>query len=114
MRRLTTTFADGSNSFVEQRLDGTATATYADGTRITTTLGPVPRWGMQAPLVVNQTLTTPGGRTEITTHTRSVTLGNQIDPLSLMTLTDTLRWTAVPPSAATMRRRESSRPPHRG
>jgi len=82
-RRLTTTFPDGSQSVAEQTTDGTSTIRYADGTRVTAALAPDPRWGMGAPFVKSQIITTPEGRTQSTTRTRQATL---IDPLAILSL----------------------------
>ena len=53
-------------------LNGINTSTLADGTVITSTLGPDQRFGMQAPIVTNLTTSTPGGLTANTTFSRVV------------------------------------------
>ena len=70
--------------------DGSRTLTSADGTIVTQTLGPDPRWGMLAPVVSSQQTSTPGGLTQTLATTRSAALANPIDPLSLQVLTSTL------------------------
>ena len=70
--------------------NGSRQVTYPDGTVTNLVEGPDPRFGMQAPIVKSQTVTTPGGRTQITTRTRSVTLSSPSDVLSLSALADTL------------------------
>lgn len=68
---------------------GSRQTTYADGTIAKLTLGPDPRWGMQAPLVSNATLTTPKGRQVTVTSSRAVTLTDPTNQMSLQTQTDT-------------------------
>jgi RHS repeat-associated protein len=70
--------------------DGGRTLTFADGTVVTQTMAPDPRWGMLAPLVKLSTISTPGGLQSITERTRAVTLVDPDDLLSLETLTDTV------------------------
>ena len=72
------------------RTDGSRQVTYPDGAMMDRIDGPDPRFGMQAPIVKSQTLTTPGGRTQVITRTRSVTLTDPNNLLGLATLTDTL------------------------
>ena len=69
--------------------DGTRKLTSPDGTVETSSEGPDPRWGMQAPVVTSLVRTTPGGLRETVSGSRSATLANPIDPMSLQTLTDT-------------------------
>src|SRR5207247_988822 len=54
------------------------------------TKGPDPRFGMQAPLYSSASLHTPSGLTASLTGTRSVTLSDPNNPLSLSSLTDTV------------------------
>jgi len=70
--------------------DGTRTITAPDGTITTPVDGPDPRFGMLAPLLQSLTVQTPGGLTSTLSTTRSVTLTNPSDPLSLATQTDAL------------------------
>jgi RHS repeat-associated protein len=88
--RLTTTFPDGTHSIVDRGTDGVTTATFADGTSLVTTLGPDPRWGMLTPLPARQSLTTPGGRSEVTTLARTVTLASPNDLFSVRRLVNTV------------------------
>lgn len=69
--------------------DGTDTTTHADGTVITVTRGPDPRYGMLAPVTESVVVET-GAHTLTTTSAREVTLTNEFDPLSIETLTDTV------------------------
>jgi RHS repeat-associated protein len=82
--------ANGARTESLIRTDGSLRVTYPDGTVANLTEGPDPRFGMQAPILKSQTLTTPGGRTQVTTRTQSITLANPNDILSLSTLTGTL------------------------
>ncbi|MBL0275016.1 MAG: fibronectin type III domain-containing protein [Anaeromyxobacter sp.] len=52
--------------------DGTRTVTRPDGTTITTVLGPDPRFGVQSPIVVEQTIRTPAGL--VNTYRRELTV----------------------------------------
>ncbi len=69
--------------------DGKRTTTYPDGTVITLTPGPDPCWSMQASIagVLHRQDT---GRAYTKLQARAVTLGNPNDPLSLVTMTDTV------------------------
>src|SRR5262249_28615633 len=69
--------------------DGTETTTDPDGTVTTLTYGPDPRFGMQAP-VVSATRTTPGGVKTTLTATRTASLSDPSNPLSLETLTESV------------------------
>lgn len=87
--RRTNTFDDGTVSVTIQGRDGIRSTTATDGTVLTNAFGPDPRWGMQVPNSAVTTISTPGGVTSTTTHLREVTLANPLDPLSLLTQTDT-------------------------
>jgi RHS repeat-associated protein len=69
--------------------DGSKTITSPDGTVTTEVEGPDPRFGMQAPIISSLKITTPAGLVSNMTSTRTVTLSDQFNPLSLITLTDT-------------------------
>ncbi len=71
--------------------DGTYSSRALDGTRITSTLGPDPRWGMLSPLTAKAQLQTPDGLSLTVASTRTATLSNPGDPFSLVALTDTLK-----------------------
>ena len=64
-------------------------STLPDGTSDSDTLGPDPRWGLQAPVPLSGTIT-KGSLTMTTTGTRKATLGVASNPFSLTTETDTL------------------------
>lgn len=69
--------------------DGTTTTTAPDGTITTTTEGPDPRFGMQAPIILNMTVKTPSGLTYSLSEGKTVILSDQSNPLSIVTMTDT-------------------------
>jgi RHS repeat-associated protein len=70
--------------------DGTTVTTRPDGTITTARVGADPRFGMQVPIPLQQTLVLPSGRTLSTTARRTVTLMSPDDRLSLGTISDTL------------------------
>jgi len=88
-QRRTVTQPDGTQTLSVTGTDGKTTSTAADGTVSTLTRGPDPRFGMSAP-VTSQTVRTPGGRTASIATARTANLTNANDPLSLVTLTDTV------------------------
>jgi len=59
-----------------------------DGTTTSSTMGPDPRWGLQAPVPLSGS-TTLGNLTMTTTGSRTATLGTPGNPFSLTTQTDT-------------------------
>ncbi|WP_395245162.1 RHS repeat-associated core domain-containing protein [Agromyces sp. MMS24-K17] len=69
--------------------DGTRTLIEADGTRIVRTVGPDPRFGMSAPRLVTETITTPAGLVHATSISTAATLADPVNPLSLQQLTRT-------------------------
>jgi RHS repeat-associated protein len=73
-----------------RQTNGTTTITAPDGTLTTQVEGPDPRWSMQAPILKSLTVQTPLALTSTLTSSRSVSLSNPNDPLSLATQTDTL------------------------
>ncbi|MEK7322121.1 MAG: hypothetical protein AABZ84_03465 [Pseudomonadota bacterium] len=81
---------DGTLAITTVKPDGTETRLEPDGTMISVLHGPDPRFGMQAPLPKNTTITTPSGLTSNTTITRTVTLATAGDPFSLTNETTTL------------------------
>ena len=62
----------------------------ATGETIEVTQGPDPRWGFYVQVPRKLVRRSPSGRTQTTTATRSVTLADDTDPLSLKTITDTV------------------------
>ena len=89
VRRLLTE-ASGAITETLLRADGSRRLTYPNGTVLDEVDGPDPRFGMQAPMLKSQVLTTPGGKTQVITRTQSVTLTNPSDLLSLSTLSSTI------------------------
>ncbi|MEK6589698.1 MAG: RHS repeat-associated core domain-containing protein, partial [Nitrospinota bacterium] len=69
--------------------DGSRTITSPDGTIINQVEGPDPRFSMQAPIISSLKITTPAGLVSNLSSTRTVTLSDEFNPLSLITLTDT-------------------------
>lgn len=70
-----------NQSVLDSRM-GKQSTTLADGTKIDQELTPDPIFGMQHP-VTNSTTTTPSGLKMVQTATRTVTLSNQSNPLTL-------------------------------
>lgn len=68
--------------------DGSETVTKPDGTVITTTKGPDPRFGMQAPITTEKRVTYPSGKSSVATTNRTVELSDINDPLSIVKLID--------------------------
>jgi RHS repeat-associated protein len=89
-KQMTNTFPDGTQATALQKTDGTQTATVQDGTVTTLKLGPDPRFGMQSPIPQTFSIQTPGGLTYSAGLTRSVSLSNPNDPMSLTSQTDSL------------------------
>ena len=88
--RRTVTEPTGLATVSIRKTDGTTIITAPDGTLTTPGEGPDPRFGMQAPILKSLTVQTPFALTSTLTSSRSVTLTNPNDPLSLATQTDTL------------------------
>ena len=82
-RVVTHTATDGRQSTAVMRDDGTVTMTDHDGNVTNIELGPDPRFGMQAPVVVAMDHTTPDGIVSTGSETRSVTLGDSGSVLGL-------------------------------
>ena len=83
-------FPDGTETQTVFGTNGSTQTTQADGTATDLLEGPDPRFGMQAP--ITQSLTTAtGGLTSTLTTQRSVSLANPSNPLSLTSLTDTVK-----------------------
>jgi RHS repeat-associated protein len=86
----TVTEPDGTHGTSVIGTDGTITMTEADGTVTSFTLAPDPRFGLLTPLTANRSTKTPGGLTSTTSMSRSVTLSDPTNPLSVMQLTDAI------------------------
>ncbi len=85
--RRTVTAPGGAKSLTVRRSDGSIDSTTADGTKSYSTIGPDPRWGMKAPIVVSRTVTLPSGltRTILTSSAREPADG---PPFSFVTLSE--------------------------
>jgi RHS repeat-associated protein len=79
----------GLQTQIVEGANGTDTTTSPDGMIDTATQSAEPRWNMQAPIVSSTSTRTPGGLNFATTFTRTVTLSNPGDPLSLIAQNDT-------------------------
>jgi RHS repeat-associated protein len=69
-------------------IDGSSRTDYADGTHITTEIGPDPRFGIGSPFVKRRTISTPGGQSNISTSSRTAILRSIGDIFSLQKLID--------------------------
>ena len=86
----TTTFPSGLQSSLLERQNATNTLNEPNGTVTNETQSADPRWGLQAPLTTNTTITTPGALSLNRNFTRAVSLSNPANPLSLIVQNDTL------------------------
>ncbi len=78
----------GSQHEVLVQPDGTMTTSLADGTVITETFGPDPRWGMLSPVSVDRVVTLPDGLTHESAFSREIVLADPGDLLSMRRQTD--------------------------
>ncbi len=85
--QMTNTFESGLSNVALNKTDGTSSVTFPDGTVTAKTLGPDPRFGMEAPLIDKLTVSTPGGLTSTMSQGRIIT---QISGLEVTGLTDTV------------------------
>lgn len=77
---------DGTASTTQHYRSGATKETMANGTVISTTVAPDPRFNMQAP-VTSLTVTTPGGHKFLETTTRAASVSSADNPLSLTSFT---------------------------
>ena len=87
----TTTWPNGliaTGSQTQQNGKVTDSGTLPNGRLTRQTLGPDPRWGMQAPVVTSDSVTR-GNLTKTITQSRTATLGTPANPFSLTSQTDT-------------------------
>lgn len=87
--RITTSACCGAQGEAVHGRDGKFHAVLADGLVIDITPGADPRWGIQAPIVKQARVATPGGRSAEMTGAMVATLSDPTDRLSLSTLTET-------------------------
>jgi len=84
------TFPNGTQNEVLLGADASTTITYTDGTRTHESRGGDPRFEMQAPMLAQRTIDTPGGHHYQLDTQRAAALSSRADPLSLETMTDTV------------------------
>ncbi|WPB72979.1 kelch repeat-containing protein [Archangium violaceum] len=88
-QRRTIVAPSGEVSLESRNPDATTTRTEADGTVVTEEAGPDARFGMQVPVASSRTVTLPGGLVQTIHQSRTVSLTNPEDPLSVASLTNT-------------------------
>ena len=88
-RRRLNTLPDGTQTETLINPDESRIINLPNGTVITKTKAPDPRFGMQVPVPESTTILTPSGLTFTTTAERMITLSNPLDPTSLTSLTNT-------------------------
>ena len=81
----------GAKTVVVNDNDGSQHISYPDGTKVDLGREPDPQWGFSAPMVTSYKVTTPDGKVDESTMTRSVTLANNDDPLSVTAMTETVK-----------------------
>jgi RHS repeat-associated protein len=86
--RRTTTSPAGLNTVVVATPNGRQTITQPDGTTMTTASAPDPRFGMAAPFQRDLSISTPGGVVANVTVSKTATLTDPNNLLSLATLTE--------------------------
>ena len=87
--RSTITYPGGSQMILTNHTDGTSTAIYPDGRVMTMKHEPDPRFGMSAPFLSHLSVTNPGGLMQIMEQTKTITLSNPNDLLSLESMITT-------------------------
>ena len=88
--RRTVTAPSGTQTITVINIDGSEQTTYADGGVATIKYGPDPRWGMLTPVPSSVSIQNAGGLTATATITRTATLADPNNLLSLATLTDSV------------------------
>lgn len=89
-RRRTSIDGRGFATVTLTGVDGTERTTSPDGTIASTVFGPDPRFGMLAPVVTKQTVTTPSGITSTVTGSRAAVFsipGDRTSPITSLTTT---------------------------
>ena len=108
----TFTQPDATQNQVSLNPDESSLASYATGMQVTQKLAGDPRFGLQAPYVKEQRITTPGGRDALLTQTSEATLAQRGDLLSVQALNRTLtlngKTTAINYDAASLTWRGTS------
>ena len=70
--------------------DGSVTITSSDGTQTELQTKADPRWGLAVPILSSMKTTTPGGKTVTVSASRTVSLTDPNDPLTLSSQTDSI------------------------
>jgi RHS repeat-associated protein len=83
------TFPTGLASDSRFETSATSSVVLPDGTQLTESLAPDPRWLLVAPYAQSSTLRLPSGLTRATSASRAVTLSDPSNPLSLTSKTET-------------------------
>lgn len=81
--------ADGTTTVVERAPGQSEVRQLANGTVVRATNGTDPRFGAVSPLVADESTTTPSGLSKRVLHSRTVSLSNPTNPLSLVQQVDT-------------------------
>ncbi len=89
-QRRTVTDPSGAASVMLEYTNGSQQMTYADGTVISVTYSPDPRWGMLAPRVLRLTRSAPGGPLETTSGQHKASLSDPSNLFSLQKSTDSV------------------------
>ncbi len=76
----------GLTTVAKTLLDGSTERTDPDGTKTTQVNGPDPRWGSRVIVPQERTVKTPGGKEKTSTWTRTVSLTDPKNPLSVVWL----------------------------
>ncbi len=84
------TFSSGISNESWVGMSGFRMTEFADGTVISNSKGPDPRWGMKVPLDKRIGVSTPGGLIMIQDTERTAVLTDPGDPMSLKSLTETI------------------------
>ncbi|WP_353572692.1 RHS repeat-associated core domain-containing protein [Candidatus Albibeggiatoa sp. nov. BB20] len=81
---------DGTETKALIKASGDVVMTNADGTTVVSEQAPDPRFGIQAPFTEKMTITTPNGLKGEVKAEKTVWLSNKDDPLSLISLSNTM------------------------
>jgi RHS repeat-associated protein len=82
-RRRTVQMPTGAKTVSTVRVDGLTELVDADGTKTTVETAPDPRWGAAVPILAEQVITTPDGKSVRTRRADVVTLRDPRDPFSV-------------------------------
>jgi RHS repeat-associated protein len=80
----------GLQTIEEIKTDDSRVMTLPNGMILTQVPGPDPRWGMKAPIISRFQISTPESLSSTITSTRSVTLSDPANPLTLLSQTDSV------------------------